>query len=167
MAGCRVAATPLAAFAWPQHLVSAQSLSPSAENRGLKAKRGCHSGQSRLSRGKKRSGGAKSQSFVWWECQVTVLLGAEVLVLTRRGGRAKGTTGQHESGEKSHILPSSSLPELSGVSSGAGPGCVTFSAQARHPHCCLQSLHAGVREGVLRAWAVPLCTHCQTSPGGW
>ena len=46
------------------------------------------------------------------------------------------------------------------------------SARARRPSCCLQHLHAGVQEGMLGALegmlgAFALCTHCQTSLGGW
>lgn len=148
----------------------AQSLSPSAENRGLKAKGGCHSGQSRLSRGKR-----KKKVWGWGESKLAVVGVPGCSSPGSRGvgfnkemrGRAKGTTGQHESGEKYHILLPSSLPELRGLSSWAGPGCVRVSARARHPCCCLQRLHAGVQEGMPRALAAPLCTHCQTSLGSW
>lgn len=51
--------SPPVLSARPQHLLPAQSLSPSAENQGLKAKRGCHSGQSRLSGGEKKMEGGE------------------------------------------------------------------------------------------------------------
>lgn len=162
MAGCGARRPPLAA----RHSGPAQSLSPSAENRGLKAKGGCHSGHSRLSREKKKKRGwwgEKSQSCVCWESQVAPL-GGEVLASTGRRGEG---AGQCESGEKSHILCPFSLPELRGPRFRTGPGSVRISARAKHPCCCPQRPCAGAQEKMSRALVACPCRRCQTSPGDW
>lgn len=87
MAGCGVAAAPPHCLCVASALRACSKSVPKCRKSGIESKErmSLRSKQIVKRKRKKKGGeGGKSQSFICWECQVALLLGAEVLAPTRR-----------------------------------------------------------------------------------